>query len=192
MAGVPRANRDYWTANSTFDQGAVGVLKAACDLGFNGQDVKDSFTLVGVNAGALPAGCGGVNPPANTSPVANFSSSVNGLTVTFTDSSTDSDGSIASRSWSFGDGTSSTATSPSKTYSAAGTYTVTLTVTDNAGATNTKTASVTVTAPPPSGGVLTNGVAKTVSGASKSNHVLHPGGAGRRDQPEVRDLRRYR
>jgi PKD repeat protein len=66
------------------------------------------------------------------------------LTVNFTDTSTDSDGSIASRAWNFGDGTTSTATNPVKTYSAAGTYNVTLTVTDNGGATNTKTSAVTV------------------------------------------------
>ncbi|WP_363796267.1 M14 family zinc carboxypeptidase [Lysobacter firmicutimachus] len=82
--------------------------------------------------------------PGNNPPVANFSSSASGLTVSFTDSSTDSDGSIVSRSWNFGDGTTSTATSPSKTYAAAGTYTVTLTVTDDDGATHSKTASVTV------------------------------------------------
>ncbi|WP_425479321.1 proprotein convertase P-domain-containing protein [Lysobacter enzymogenes] len=78
--------------------------------------------------------------------MANFSSSASGLTVSFTDSSTDSDGTIASRSWDFGDGTTSTATNPSKTYSAAGTYTVKLTVTDNGGATHSKTATVTVNA----------------------------------------------
>ena len=100
------------------------------------------------------AGSGG-NPP----PVANFTSSINGLTVTFTDSSTDSNGSIASRSWAFGDSTTSTATSPNKTYAAAGTYTVTLTVTDNQGATNSKTSSVTVGSS--GGSVLTNGVART-------------------------------
>jgi len=82
--------------------------------------------------------------PGNVAPVANFSSAANGLAVSFTDSSTDSDGSIASRSWDFGDGTTSTATNPSKTYSAAGSYTVKLTVTDNGGATHTKTATVTV------------------------------------------------
>ncbi len=105
--------------------------------------------IVDANA-AVAAVAGGT--PGNQAPVANFSSSANGLTVSFTDSSTDSDGSIASRSWDFGDGTTSTVTSPSKTYSAAGTYTVKLTVVDNAGASNTKTATVTVGS---SGGVQT-------------------------------------
>ena len=80
----------------------------------------------------------------NAPPVANFSAAVSGLSVNFSDSSSDADGSIVSRSWNFGDGSTSTATSPSKTYAAAGTYTVTLTVTDDDGASNTKTASVTV------------------------------------------------
>ncbi|KRA14872.1 S8 family serine peptidase [Lysobacter sp. Root604] len=93
-------------------------------------------------AAAVAAVSGGT--PGNQAPVANFTSSASGLTVSFTDTSSDSDGSIASRSWSFGDGTNSTSANPSKTYSAAGTYTVSLTVTDNGGASNTKTSTVTV------------------------------------------------
>lgn len=85
-------------------------------------------------------GGGGTNVP----PVANFSYTASGLSVSFTDSSTDSDGTISSRAWTFGDGGTSTATNPSHTYAAAGTYSVSLTVTDNGGATNTKTVSVTV------------------------------------------------
>ena len=111
----------------------------------------------------------GGTPPANVAPTANFSFTTSGLTAMFTDSSTDSDGSIASRSWNFGDGTTSTATSPSKTYRAAGTYTVTLTVTDNGGLTNTRTSSVTVTSGGGGGATaLANGVAAAGSTNSTS------------------------
>ena len=88
-----------------------------------------------------------VTDPPNIAPVAGFTSNVTDLSVAFTDTSSDSDGTIVSRSWTFGDGGSSTAANPSHTYATAGTYTVTLTVTDNDGATDSASASVTVTAP---------------------------------------------
>jgi xanthomonalisin len=122
-------------------------------------------------------GGGGGNVP----PVANFSDSVSGLSVNFTDSSTDSDGSIASRSWNFGDGSTSTATNPSHTYAPAGTYSVSLTVTDNGGATNTMTQSVTVSSGSGGGNVLQNGVALTgqsgAAGAQLFYTVVVPAGA---------------
>ena len=78
-------------------------------------------------------------------PVANFGFTTSGLTATFTDSSTDTGGTLSAHSWAFGDGSTSTATSPSHTYSAAGTFNVTETVTDSvSGATNAKTEAVTV------------------------------------------------
>lgn len=125
----------------------------------------------------------GGNPPANTPPVADFSSSVNGLTVQFTDASSDADGSIASRSWDFGDGTSSTSTSPSKTYSAAGAYAVTLTVTDDKGASTRKSANVIVSSGGGGGdGGLQNGVPVSgVSGARSSTQywqISVPASAG--------------
>ena len=80
----------------------------------------------------------------NSAPVANFSYSVSGNTATFTDASSDSDGTIASRLWDFGDGTTSTATNPSHTYAGSGTYTVTLTVTDDNGASGGRTDSVSI------------------------------------------------
>jgi len=90
----------------------------------------------------------GSPPPAeNQAPTASFTSTCVDLTCSFTNASTDADGSIASSSWAFGDGNSSTATSPSHTFAAGGTYTVTLTVTDDEAATSSASQAVTVTAP---------------------------------------------
>ena len=66
-------------------------------------------------------------------PTAAFTPSCTNLDCSFTDNSSDSDGSVVGWSWDFGDGTSSTAQNPSKSYAAAGDYTVTLTVTDDDG-----------------------------------------------------------
>jgi serine protease len=123
-----------------------------------------------VNAYAAVQAVGGgsttLPPPTadNLAPVANFSVSTSGLTASFTDAATDSDGSIATRSWNFGDGLASTSANPTHTYAVAGTYTVTQTVTDNAGASDSKSVSVTVSSGASAGGgtVLANGVAVTL------------------------------
>jgi len=67
----------------------------------------------------------------NQAPTADFSFTPDGLSVEFTDASSDTDGTIASWAWDFGDGSTSTSQDPLHTYATAGTYTVTLTVTDN-------------------------------------------------------------
>ncbi|MBN1154383.1 PKD domain-containing protein [candidate division KSB1 bacterium] len=83
----------------------------------------------------------------NVPPTANFSFATADLTATFTDQSSDSDGSVVGWSWTFGDGATSTQQNPSHTYAASGTYTVGLTVTDDDGATGSTSKNVTVTAP---------------------------------------------
>lgn len=60
---------------------------------------------------------------------ASFTHTTDGLSVTFTDTSTGAE----SRVWSFGDGLTSTAQHPTHVYSAAGTYCVTLTITSEDG-----------------------------------------------------------
>ena len=94
-------------------------------------------------------------------PTANFTYSASGLTVSFTDTSTDSGGTIGSHAWTFGDGGTSSAINPTHTYAAGGTYSVTEKVTDSGnGSTSSKTSAVTVSA---SGGTPTANFTYTIS-----------------------------
>jgi len=116
-------------------------------------------------------------------PTANFSFTTNGLAATFTDSSTDTGGTIGSHSWTFGDSGTSTATNPSHTYAAAGSYSVTETVADsvNTSATSSKTSTVTVSSGGGGGNTLTNGVGITISDATVNHQqnwtMVVPAGA---------------
>lgn len=104
-------------------------------------------SLAVILVGALAsAGCGDDSTqPGNTPPVANFTSSCTDLVCTFTDLSSDADGTIANLSWDFGDGSNGTGANPQHTY-AAGDYDVVLTARDNDGDETSKTKPVTVTA----------------------------------------------
>ena len=88
----------------------------------------------------------GGSTPVNDPPTAGFTFTTLDLTATFSDTSSDSDGSIASRSWDYGDGSTSTAQDPAHTYASDGTYNVILTVIDNDGASDNFSNNVTVTA----------------------------------------------
>ncbi|MBT8270490.1 MAG: PKD domain-containing protein, partial [Bacteroidia bacterium] len=79
----------------------------------------------------------------NAAPVADFTFIEADRTVTFTDASTDSDGTIVSWLWDFGDGNTSSDQNPAHTYTADADFTVSLTVTDNLGSTSSTSQNVT-------------------------------------------------
>ncbi|MFW6310129.1 MAG: PKD domain-containing protein [Prolixibacteraceae bacterium] len=68
------------------------------------QPVLDRFNVT------IDDGSGGGT--ANVPPNADFTYSATDLTVSFSDQSSDSDGSIVSWNWNFGDGSTSTAQNP--------------------------------------------------------------------------------
>ena len=76
-------------------------------------------------------------------PVIEFTSSINNLTVDFTNTTVDD---LTGQLWDFGDGATSFQENPQHTYAAAGTYTVCLTGTDNCG-TDSTCQTVTVSCP---------------------------------------------
>jgi PKD repeat protein len=133
-----------WSASSSY---ALGD-----NVSFQGKN----YEAIWWSTGASPAvfsnvwkvigdddGTGTDCPDENTAPVASFSTSVNELTVTFSNASTD-DKAVVSYSWNFGDSTTSTSKNPSHDYAADGSYTVTLTVSDVEGLTNSTSKNVTV------------------------------------------------
>ncbi len=116
----------------------------------------------------------------NAAPTAAFSSTVNGLTATFTNSSANA----TSYSWNFGDGGMSTLSNPTHTYAADGVYTVTLAATGPCG-TMTITHTVTIATPPTAGftasptsgcGPLTVQFTNTSSANTTSWNWQFPGG----------------
>ncbi|MEA2468378.1 MAG: hypothetical protein QOJ57_2504, partial [Thermoleophilaceae bacterium] len=113
----------------------------------------DTGSIVGWGTRLSAATC---DVASNTPPSAAFTAAPNpaltGQTVTFTSTSTDPDGTVASQDWdtdndgAFDDGTGSSA---SRSFATAGTYTVRLRVTDNKGASSIATKLVTVNNRPP-------------------------------------------
>jgi len=81
----------------------------------------------------------------NEPPIANFTNTVDELSVTLNASSSyDPDGNISSWLWDFGDGIQGTGENITHNYQTSKTYNVTLTVTDNDGATNSITHEISI------------------------------------------------
>jgi len=125
---------------------ACGLFEMIDLNGSGGESMADTWTVFGDPSVQLrtPGTPNGPVSSGNIPPNANFTFTTNLLQATFTDASTDSDGTIVSYSWNFGDGSTSTAQNPVHTYAANGSYSVTLTVTDNDGGTDSVTKTVSV------------------------------------------------
>jgi vibriolysin len=53
------ANKLYWTSNTNWDNAGSGVMDAACDLGYDTDDVQDALASVGVTSNVSPGSeCG--------------------------------------------------------------------------------------------------------------------------------------
>lgn len=123
---------------------------------FNGEAMQGDWTLlVSDNAGldtgslnswdlTLTALSDDDTGPVPVAPVADFSFNVSGLTVDFSNLSTDADDDIVSLSWDFGDGNSATEAEVSHSYLAPGSYNVSLTATDSTGLSHTVAKTVAV------------------------------------------------
>jgi len=85
------------------------------------------------------------NELPNYPPSAGFNVVISRKTASFTDNSSDADGTIVSWFWDFGDGKTSTERNPKHRYVKFRNYSVTLTVTDDKGATHSTSENITIT-----------------------------------------------
>jgi subtilisin family serine protease/subtilisin-like proprotein convertase family protein len=127
------------------DGGSADNIVKSWDLSaFNGEMAMGDWTLsvsdnVGADTGTLNSWgltISGLGDSAPAAPVAGFEYVIDGLNVSFTDTSSDANNDITTYSWDFGDGSISADANPVYSYAAAGVYTVSLTVTDAEGNTN--------------------------------------------------------
>jgi vibriolysin len=73
-----RANQQYWSASTNWDQAGGGVLDAACDLGYSVEDVQSTLVAVGISSITSNPDCDVVIEPnelENNVPVTGLSAS---------------------------------------------------------------------------------------------------------------------
>jgi PKD repeat protein len=154
-----------------------------CGIQFtSGTNLPDAETLEATNTiEGDPKTCGA---PVNQPPVASFSQSCPTLDCSFTSTSTDADGSVASVIWNFGDGTGdqpSASASVQHTFAANGTYNVSLTAIDNRGKQSTVlTRSVVVpeASPPPAAAPISLTATGLTSGGPRRADLRWSGAVG--------------
>ncbi|TMO78685.1 peptidase S8 [Pseudoalteromonas sp. S3776] len=128
------------------------IVRSFTSESFNGEVATGDWTLHVEDTAAADTGTintwsltlsaiGEVSPQP---PRAGFDAETQGLTVNFTDTSTDANNDITQWSWDFGDGATSSDQNPMHVYAASGNYDVVLSVTDSEGNTNTSTQTVVV------------------------------------------------
>ena len=127
------SNSVYYSA--TGGQGWAILNTSSQGFGFLSSVVANSSgdAWTGGYQGYIQHFAGPPPPPLNQLPTAAFDYNANGLTVSFTDLSSDLDGSIVSWQWNFGNGLSSSEQNPVHTYDTSNTYIVWLKVTDDDG-----------------------------------------------------------
>jgi len=111
--------------------GSIGTTGLPVDTDITG-DVTVSYSVID-GSGNEGTASRTVTVMANQDPLADFLFSATSLSVDFTDTSSDADGSIVAWSWDFGDSGSSSAQNPTHIYASEGSFTVMLTVTDDDG-----------------------------------------------------------
>jgi len=127
--------------NNTFSSSAFNGEVATGDWVLSVADNAAGDTGSVNNWALTITGIGEVLPSA---PVVSFAYEADGLTATFTDSSTDRNDDMVSWNWNFGEGAISSEQNPVHTFAETGNYEVTLTVTDSEGLSSTETMMVSV------------------------------------------------
>jgi PKD repeat protein len=123
----------------TYFVAVTGVGKGDLSTGYSNYGSLGEYLL----SGTVPAAAS--QPPVAVISAAPLSG-VAPLSVSFSSSSTDADGSIARTEWSFGDGSAPvTGVTTAHIYAAPGSYTATLKVTDNTGLTDSRSVTVNAT-----------------------------------------------
>jgi photosystem II stability/assembly factor-like uncharacterized protein len=133
------------TANGVAYHSATGGLSwAVLDIDSPGYGSFSAITAIPGGAAWTVGWMGAIErfgdtppPPVNQPPAASFDFAATGLSVAFTNMSTDNDGVVVSWAWDFGDGEVSSEQNPTHVYQSANTYIVQLIATDDDAAADT-------------------------------------------------------